>query len=137
MKMPTATDLVDGVLREIPLELEPNSPRKRRFICDAANLTIYYDFPGGDTIVSAELCLADVKVGTARVMDVYIESDDYYKKFTVAPAERTTSGLVRSKAMGHVNVDKTEILERIKFCTSNLEYNVIDFLIKRIKKYMY
>jgi hypothetical protein len=131
------TDLVDSVLREIPQELDPKSPRKRRFVCETANLTIFYNYPMGDIIVSAELCLADVHVGSARVMNVYIESDDYYKKFTIAPAKRTIAGLVRSNAVGHMNLDKTEILERIKFCTQDLEYNIIDFLITRIKKYMY
>jgi len=131
------TDLVDSVLREIPQELDPKAPRKRKFVCDTANLTIYYNYPMGDIIQSAELCLADVHVGSQRVMDVYIESDDYYKKFTVAPAKRTTSGLIRSQATGHMNLDKAELLERIRFCTQDLEYNIIDFLINRIKKYMY
>ena len=132
-----SVDIVDGVLREIPQELDPKAPRKRRFVCEKANLTIYYNFPMGDIIQSAELCLADVKVGTQRLMDVYIESDDYYKKFTVMPAKRTSNGLVRSAAGGHMNLDKAEILERIKFCTQDLEYNIVDFLINRIKKHMY
>jgi hypothetical protein len=133
----TNRDVVDGVLVEIPQELDPKSSRKRKFVCENANLVIYYDFPAGDIIVSAELCLADVHVGINRIMDIFIESNDYYKKFTVAAAARTTSGLARSQSTGHVNVDKIEILERIKFCTANLEYNVIDFLIKRVKKYMF
>ena len=125
-----------NVLVEVPIPLDPHSHRKRKFVCDVANLVVFYNYPDGDTITGIELCLADVHKGKS-IEDIYISSDDYYKKFVVTPAERSTGGMVRGRMAGYMAVDKSEVLEKVRICTVNLESNIVDFLISRIKKYMY
>jgi hypothetical protein len=129
-------DSSSNVLVEVPVPLDPHSPRKRKFVCDVANLIVYYDYPDGDTITGIELCLANVHKGKSLV-DIFISSDDYYKKFVVTPAEKTTCGMVRGRTAGYMSVDKTEVLDKVRICTPNLESNIADFLISRITKYMY
>jgi hypothetical protein len=44
-------------------------------------------------------------------------------------AEKSTGGMVRGQAIGYINVDKSEVLEKVRICTANLESNIVDFLI--------
>jgi hypothetical protein len=126
-----------AVLKEISQQLDPFSPRKRRFTSDAAELTIFYSFPDGDRVTGMELFLSEIPVGKTAARDVYISSDDYYKKFVVVPAEKTSRGFVRGATAGHMHVDKAAVLERVRLCTAELENNVIDFVTSRIRKFMY
>ena len=45
--------------------------------------------------------------------------------------------MVRGRAVGYVSVDKFEVLDKVKTCAANLEFSIADFLLTRIKKYMY
>jgi hypothetical protein len=129
-------DPSSNVLVEVPVPRDPTAPRKRKFVCDAANLLVYYSHRDGETIVGMELCLAGVRRGRESV-DLFISSDDYYKKFVVMPAERTVGGLVRGRASGYMSVDKSEVLERARTCTADLEQPITDFVMSRIRKYLY
>jgi hypothetical protein len=129
-------DPASQLLVEVPVPLDPAAPRKRKFVCDTANLLLHYSYPDGDTIVGMELCLAGVH-RSGELMDLFISSDDYYRKFVVMPAEKTTSGLVRGRASGYMSVDKSELLERVRICTADLEPNIVEFVSSRIKKYLY
>jgi hypothetical protein len=129
-------DTSSNVLVEVPVPLDPAAPRTRRFVCDAANLLLHYSYPDGDTIVGMELCLAGVH-RSSDLVDLFISSDDYYRKFVVMPAEKSTGGLVRGRASGYMNVDKSGILERVRICTADLEPHLAGFVMTRIQKYLY
>jgi hypothetical protein len=124
-------------LKEVPQRLDPRSPRKRKFESGRASLIVIYDYPNGDHITGIELIITDVPDNRGNKRDIYISSDDYYKKFVVCPAERTTKGLVRGPSAGHMYLNKEKVLDLVKRCTATLEDNIIDFVVDRIQKHMY
>jgi hypothetical protein len=124
-------------LKEVQQRLELRSPRKRRFESSEASLIVLYDDPNGDRITGFELIMTDVPDSRGNGSDVFISSDDYYKKFVVCPAKRMTTGLVRGPSAGHMVLDIGKVIDRIRQCTTGLESNIIDFIISRTKKYLY
>jgi hypothetical protein len=130
-----SADPTSNVFVEIPIPSDPHSPRKWKFVCDAASLIVFYDEHDSETITGIELCLAKVPKGKSPE-DIFISSDDYDKKFVITPAVRTTGGMVRGRAVGYVDVDKSEVLDKARICTANLDSEIRDFLPTRFKKYL-
>ncbi len=124
-------------LKEVPQPLDPRSPRRRKFTSRDASLLIFYDYPDGDHVNGFELILTDVPDERKAPRDIFISSDDYYRKFVICPAQRTPAGLVRGKNAGYMKLDKEEILRIFGLIAEGIERNITDFVVSRIRKYMY